>query len=68
MNPEDDLRSARVRELAREIFTTPEAASEWFTHPAPALGGRRPADLLATEKGTRAVADVLLGMAHGNVM
>ena len=59
MNSEIDPHSARARELALKISTTPEAASEWFTRPAPALDGHKPNDLLATDAGPQEIEDLL---------
>ena len=67
-NTEKLVRAARVYELARTIFSTPVAVSQWLASPAPALGGQCPLTLLDTDIGTREVESVLQGIAYGNVM
>jgi putative toxin-antitoxin system antitoxin component (TIGR02293 family) len=67
-NSEKLVRIARVQRLARKIFTTDEAVSEWLGLAAPALDGAAPVDLLDTDTGAREVEAVLQGIAYGNVM
>ena len=62
------VRLARVQRLARHLFTTDEAASQWLASSAPALDGMVPLDLLDTDTGAREVEAVLHGIAYGNVM
>jgi putative toxin-antitoxin system antitoxin component (TIGR02293 family) len=67
-NTEKLVRMVRVRQQARRVFSTDEAASGWLTSPAPALEGVKPIDLLDTDLGAREVEAVLNGIAYGNVM
>jgi putative toxin-antitoxin system antitoxin component (TIGR02293 family) len=67
-NTEKLVRIARVQRLARKIFTTDEAVSQWLASPAPAIEGLAPIDLLDTDVGAREVEAVLNGIAYGNVM
>lgn len=60
------LRAARVRNLARELFTTDQAISDWLKKPAPALGGAAPVDLLDTDLGAVRVEGLIRGLAYGN--
>ncbi len=65
-----------MREIAADIVansTAPEAMGfdvdrwleAWIQVPQPSLGGRRPADLLGTEVGVKAVVKVLGAMESG---
>jgi putative toxin-antitoxin system antitoxin component (TIGR02293 family) len=67
-NTEKLVRMVRIQQQARKIFSTDEAASDWLTSPAPALGGAKPMDLLDTDLGAREVESILSGIAYGNVM
>lgn len=67
-NSEKLVRTAKLQRLARTIFTTDEAVSQWLAAPAPALNGVRPLDLIDTDLGAREVEAVLHGIAYGNVM
>lgn len=67
-NSEKLVRIVRIQRLARTIFTTDEAVSQWLASPAPALNGLQPIDLLDTDIGGREVEAVLQGIAYGNVM
>lgn len=60
------LRAARVRNLARDLFTTDEAVSEWLKSPASPLKGTAPIDLLDTDLGAREVEGFIRGLAYGN--
>lgn len=62
------VRAARVQVLARKVFTTDAAVSQWLATPAPALDSQRPVDLLDTDVGAREVESILQGVAYGNVM
>ena len=62
------VRIARIQRLARTLFTTDAAVSQWLSSPAPALDGLLPLDLLDTDTGAREVEATLHGIAHGNVM
>lgn len=67
-NTEKLVRIARIHQLARKIFTSDEAVSQWLAATAPALDGLKPIDLLDTDTGAREVESVLHGIAFGNVM
>jgi len=59
------LRVVRARNLARRLFTTDGAVSEWLRTPDSALHNRAPLDLLDTEYGGAEVENLLGGMLHG---
>ena len=67
-NTEKLVRIARIQRLARKLFTTDAAVSQWLASPAPALDGLPPIDMLDTDLGAREVESVLNGIAYGNVM
>lgn len=60
------LRVARIRNLARDLFTTDDAISQWLSTPAPALGHVPPIDLLDTDVGAMEVEGLIRGLAYGN--
>jgi putative toxin-antitoxin system antitoxin component (TIGR02293 family) len=62
------LRVARVRNLARTLFTTDEAISRWLSQPDTALGNAAPLDILDTELGSREVENLLRALAYGHVV
>lgn len=62
------LRVARVRNLARDLFTSDEAISVWLSQPDASLDGDAPLDLLDTELGAREVENLLRALAHGHVV
>lgn len=64
---ESDGREARaeVTVIATRVLGTSELAEHWLTHPALALDGRRPLDLLTTAAGIQAVKDLLTRMEFG---
>lgn len=59
------LRVVRARQLAREIFTTDEAAAHWMSEADPSLGGRSPLAMLTTDLGAQRVERLLQAMVHG---
>jgi len=67
-NTEKLVRTARIQNQARRVFSTNEAVSGWLGSPSPALAGSRPIDLLDTDLGSREVEAVINGIAFGNVM
>lgn len=69
-HPSGDVRSRvkKIRPLARKIFTTDGAVTQWLLSPAPALGGRKPIEVVNTDDGASEVESVLNGIAEGNVM
>lgn len=60
------LRVARIRNLARTLFTTDEAISQWLSKPEAALDDVAPIDLLDTDVGAREVENLLRALAHGH--
>lgn len=58
----------RIRSIGRKVFTTDEAVTEWMNTPNANLDGRPPLELLDTNLGAQEVHDLLLGMAHGNIL
>lgn len=62
------VRTARVQRLARTIFQTDDAVSQWLGSPAPALAGQAPIDLLDTETGAREVEGLINAIAYGHVI
>ncbi len=69
LTPEESdrlLRAARVFGKALELFEgEAEAARAWLSAPAPALGGRTPREVAATEVGAREVEDLAGRLEHG---
>lgn len=62
------LRLSRIYERALSLYEQDSAgALEWLETPIPALGDRRPLDLLETEPGAREVEDLIGRIAHGIV-
>lgn len=59
------LRVLRARNLAREVFSTDEAAADWMSEPDRSLGGRSPLQMLTTDIGAQRVEELLGGMIHG---
>ena len=57
-----------IERLARQIFTTDRAITQWCNSPEPALGGPKPIELLHTPAGISAIESVLNGIAYGTVM
>ncbi|MDD2765917.1 MAG: DUF2384 domain-containing protein [Opitutaceae bacterium] len=62
------VRIARIRNLARKLFTEDAAIYQWLNTPAPALDGSRPIDLLDTDVGVRDVEALIQGILFGNVI
>jgi len=69
LTPEESdrlLRAARVFGKALELCEGDlEAARTWLATPAPALGGRTPREVAATEVGAREVEDLAGRLEHG---
>ncbi len=59
------VRFTRLWVLAVALWETEEAAREWLTSPAIALGGAVPLEFAATETGARMVEDTLGRIAYG---
>jgi len=59
------VRLGRLYAQAASVFEDPEAAAEWFSEPIPALGGKTPLELCATEPGAREVEQTLGRIEHG---
>lgn len=60
-------RTTRVLSLAAETLGSPEKARAWMQRPNRGLGGETPLSLLDTDRGVRAVEDVLHRLDHGIV-
>ncbi len=52
-------RERRIRAAAATLFTDDAWINEWLATPAPALNGKKPIELLATDAGTLEVEDLL---------
>jgi putative toxin-antitoxin system antitoxin component (TIGR02293 family) len=59
------VRMARVYAKAVEMIGGQDKAMEWLHTPNRTLGGERPLDLLATDRGARMVKDVPDRIAYG---
>jgi len=59
------LRVIRVRDLAREVFTTDEAVAEWMSTPKEYLDGQTPLEALETGLGAGRVENLAKAMVHG---
>ena len=62
---EKSLRAARVFGLATEVLGSEEKARHWLNDQIPALGGKRPLDLLDTDVGAHEVTNLLGGIKWG---
>lgn len=62
---EKSLRVARVFALATEVLGSEERSREWLNDEIPALGGKRPLDLLDTDLGAAQVTNVLQAIKWG---
>ena len=62
---EKSLRAARVFAFATEVLGTDEKARIWLNDRIPALGGKRPIDLLDTDVGAHQVTNLLGGIKWG---
>lgn len=58
-------RVVRVRNLAREVFTTDSAVAQWLSLPDRSLGGKTPLKMLTTDLGAQKVEGLLRAMMHG---
>ena len=56
---EKSLRVARVFAQASEVLGSEDKARQWLNDQIPALGGKRPLDLLDTDIGTQEVVNLL---------
>ena len=56
---EKSLRVARVFNFATEVLGSEDDAREWLNAVIPALGGKRPLDLLDTDVGAQQVTNLL---------
>ncbi|MFN0146211.1 MAG: antitoxin Xre/MbcA/ParS toxin-binding domain-containing protein [Dehalococcoidia bacterium] len=61
------LRLARVLAHALRVFEEPARVVRWLQGEVPALGDRKPIELLDTDAGTSAVDAVLTRLEHGVV-
>ncbi len=62
---EKSLRAARVFALATEVLGSEDDARYWVNQQIPALGGKRPLDLLDTDVGAHEVTNLLGGIKWG---
>jgi putative toxin-antitoxin system antitoxin component (TIGR02293 family) len=62
---EKSLRVARVFAMATEVLDGEEEARRWLNENIPALGGKRPLDLLDTDLGAQQVTNLLGGIKWG---
>ncbi|MDQ6622018.1 MAG: DUF2384 domain-containing protein [Verrucomicrobiota bacterium] len=62
---EKSLRAARVFALAPEVLGSEDDARYWVNQQIPALGGKRPLDLLDTDVGAHEVTNLLGGIKWG---
>jgi putative toxin-antitoxin system antitoxin component (TIGR02293 family) len=62
---EKSLRVARVFALAGEVLGSGEKARQWINDQIPALGGKRPLDLLDTDVGAQEVMNLLQSLKWG---
>lgn len=56
---EKSLRVARVFKFAAEVLESEDDARQWLNNEVPALGGKRPLDLLDTDVGAHEVTNLL---------
>jgi len=56
---EKSLRVARVFNFATEVLESEDEARSWLNEQIPALGGKRPIDLLDTDVGAQEVTNLL---------
>ncbi len=56
---EKSLRAARVFAVATDVLGGEDDARSWLNQQIPALGGKRPLDLLDTDVGTHEVTNLL---------
>ena len=62
---EKSLRAARVFAFATEVLGGEDEARYWLNQNIPALGGKRPLDLLDTDVGAYEVTNLLGGIKWG---
>jgi len=62
---EKSLRVARVFGLASEVLGSEDNARQWVNDQIPALGGRRPLELLDTDVGAQEVTNLLQCLKWG---
>ncbi len=62
---EKSLRAARVFAFATEVLGSEDEARYWLNQQIPALGGKRPLDLLDTDVGAHEVTNLLGGIKWG---
>jgi putative toxin-antitoxin system antitoxin component (TIGR02293 family) len=58
-------RLVRVRDLARNVFTSDAAVAEWLNAPDRSLGNKAPLEMLATDLGSQKVENLVRAMMHG---
>ena len=62
---EKSLRVARIFALATEVLGSEDEARYWLNQQIPALGGKRPLDLLDIDVGAHEVTNLLGGIKWG---
>ena len=62
---EKSLRVARLFTFATEVLGSEDEARSWLNQQIPALGGKRPLDLLDTDVGAQEVTNLLGGIKWG---
>ena len=62
------LVDATIYDTGMMLFTHEAGLASWLCTPERALQGRVPLEVMKTADGRRAVAQVLLAVAHGNVL
>lgn len=62
---EKSLRVARVFAMATEVLGSEDKGRRWLSSHIPALGGKRPLDLLDTDLGAQQVTNLLGGIKWG---
>ena len=62
---EKSLRVARIFAFATEVLGSENDARSWLNQNIPALGGKRPLDLLDTDVGAHEVTNLLGGIKWG---
>jgi putative toxin-antitoxin system antitoxin component (TIGR02293 family) len=59
------IRNAQILAEADRVFGEPNKAFRWLHRPNPVLSGKAPIDLLASDAGSQAVAELLVQIDRG---
>lgn len=65
---ESILRLLEIKQLATEVFGSPETASKWLSKPHPLFGSKPPIGEIRSSYGAQHVKDVLLAIKYGGVV